>query len=100
MFIRPAVLADAAAIAEISNQGIAERGATFETEPRTAADIEERLREQDRYPTVVAEENGRVIGWAGTYGYRPRACYAGIAEVSVYLDRAARGRGIGRQLLE
>lgn len=98
--IRPAALADAAAIAEIYNQGIAERGATFETQPRTAADIEARLREQDRFPFLVADSDGLLVGWAGTSSYRPRACYAGIAEVSVYLDRGARGRGVGRQLLE
>lgn len=98
--IRAAVMADAAAIADIYNQGIAERAATFETVPRTAADIEARLREQERYPLVVAAEDGRVIGWAGASAYRPRACYAGIAEVSAYIDRASRGRGIGRRLLE
>ncbi|MBI2220609.1 MAG: N-acetyltransferase [Acidobacteria bacterium] len=98
--IRQAELADAAAVAAIYNQGIAERGATFETEPRSAADIEARLQDRARFPMVVAEEDGRVIGWAGTGSYRPRACYAGIAEVSVYLDRAARGRGVGRRLLE
>lgn len=98
--IRRAVMADAAAIADIYNQGIAERGATFETTPRTVGDIEARLRDRERYPLVVATEDGRVVGWAGASSYRPRACYEGIAEVSVYLDRAARGRGIGRQLLE
>jgi phosphinothricin acetyltransferase len=98
--IRQAVLTDAAAIAGIYNQGIADRGATFETEPRTAADIEARLHDQARFPMLVAEDDGRVIGWAGTGSYRPRACYAGIAEVSVYLDRASRGRGAGRKLLE
>ena len=40
-----------------------------------------------------------VLGWAGVSGYRPRACYAGIGEFSIYLDRAARGRGVGRSLL-
>ncbi|MGE5815999.1 MAG: arsinothricin resistance N-acetyltransferase ArsN1 family A, partial [Acidobacteriota bacterium] len=98
--IRKAVMFDAAVIADIYNQGIAERSATFETELRTAADVEARLLEQGRYPILVAEENGRVIGWAGTSNYRPRACYTGIGEVSIYLDGAARGRGIGRQLLE
>lgn len=98
--VRPAVLSDAAAIADIYNQGIEERSATFETDLRTPADIEVRIREQEKYPILVADENGRVLGWAGTYAYRPRACYAGIAEVSVYLDRTARGRGIGRRLLE
>jgi L-amino acid N-acyltransferase YncA len=98
--VRAASLADAPAIAEIYNQGIAERGSTFETEPRTPADIEAKILAQARYPIVVADENGRVVGWAGTGSYRPRACYSGIAEVSVYLERTARGRGIGRQLLE
>jgi phosphinothricin acetyltransferase len=97
--IRHATPADSAAIADIYNQGIADRGATFETEPRTAADIEARLRDQGRFPLLVAEEDGRVIGWAGTSSYRPRACYSGIAEVSGYLDRASRGRGLGTQLL-
>ena len=40
-----------------------------------------------------------MTGWAGLSSYRARACYAGIAEFSIYLDRNARGRGIGRQLL-
>ena len=40
-----------------------------------------------------------MLGWAGLSAYRPRACYEGIAEFSIYLDRDARGRGVGRQLL-
>jgi phosphinothricin acetyltransferase len=98
--IRPARLDDAAPIAEIYNQGIADRGATFETEPRTPADIEARLRDEGRFPTLVGERDGAVVGWAGVSAYRPRACYAGIAEFSIYLDRAARGQGVGRELLE
>ena len=98
--IRPAAHDDAAAIAGIYNQGIADRGATFETEPRTPEDIRARLQDGGRFPLLVAEDAGTVIGWAGLSSYRPRACYAGIAEFSIYLDRAARGRGVGRQLLE
>src|SRR5687768_5246880 len=97
--IRAAVTDDAAVIAGIYNQGIADRGATFETEPRTAADIETKLTAPDPFSTLVAEADGEVIGWAGLSSYRPRACYAGIAEFSIYLDRTVRGRGIGRQLL-
>jgi L-amino acid N-acyltransferase YncA len=98
--IRFARAADAAAIAAIYNQGIADRGATFETEPRTEADLLQRLSNDERYPLVVAEDTaGRVLGWAGLSSYRPRECYAGIAEFSIYLDREARGRGIGRSLL-
>jgi phosphinothricin acetyltransferase len=97
--IRPAAAGDAPVIAEIYNQGISDRGATFETGLRDAADILARLETADRFPLLVAVEDGRVIGWAGLGSYRPRACYAGIAEFSIYLDRAVRGRGIGRPLL-
>jgi L-amino acid N-acyltransferase YncA len=98
--IRPAATVDADAIARIYNQGIDERGATFETAPRSAEDIRTRLRDHAQYPVLVAEDAGTVIGWAGLSSYRPRPCYAGIAEFSIYLDRTARGRGVGRQLLE
>jgi len=94
--VRPARDADAADIARIYNQGIAERLATFETEPRSAERIALTLAERaDRYPTVVVERDGRVVAWAGASEYRPRDCYAGIAEFSVYVDRAARGTGAG-----
>ncbi len=97
--IREARSDDALAIARIYNQGIDDRGATFETEPRTPADIASRLAEAERFPVLVAELDGTVAGWAGLSSYRARACYAGIAEFSIYLDRSARGRGIGSQLL-
>jgi L-amino acid N-acyltransferase YncA len=98
--IRNAEPTDAAVIAAIYNQGIADRGATFETVPRTEADLAERLSDVARHPVLVAtDEAGRVLGWAALSGYRPRECYAGIAEFSIYLDRDARGQGIGRRLL-
>jgi L-amino acid N-acyltransferase YncA len=97
--IRLATAADAPAIADIYNHGIAARGATFETALRTPADIEAWLGEPGRYPTLVLERDGRVAGWANLSAYRPRACYAGIAEWSLYVDEGARGQGIGRRLL-
>jgi L-amino acid N-acyltransferase YncA len=97
--IREARADDAAAIADIYNHGIEDRGATFETEPRTPDDILAKLAERDQFPMIVAVDNATVIGWAGLSRYRPRACYAGIAEFSIYLARSARGHGFGRQLL-
>ncbi|MDR0184240.1 arsinothricin resistance N-acetyltransferase ArsN1 family A [Lysobacter arvi] len=98
--IRSAETEDASAIAAIYNQGIAERSSTFETNPRSTADLEQRLADIARYPLLVATgEAGDVLGWAGLSSYRPRDCYAGIGEFSVYLDAKARGQGIGRQLL-
>lgn len=100
VFVRPARPVDAAAVAAIYNQGIAERAATFETRPREAAEFFERIVD-DRYPLLVAVDTvGGVVGWAGLGPYRPRACYAGIAEFSIYLERAARGRGVGRILID
>ena len=97
--IRTANEADAPKITAIYNQGIAERSSTFETTPREVADIVARIADR-RFPLLVAEDAaGSVIGWAGLSSYRPRACYAGIAEFSIYLDRAARGKRIGSSLL-
>jgi L-amino acid N-acyltransferase YncA len=92
---------DAAAIAAIYNEGIADRIATFETEPRTEAQLATQLAEKgDRFPTVVVERAGQVIAWAGAGPYRSRPAYAGVAEHSVYVARAARGTGAGRAALE
>jgi L-amino acid N-acyltransferase YncA len=98
---REATPADAAAIAAIYNEGIADRIATFETEPRTTAQLAALLTDKgDRYPTVVVERNGEVIAWASAGAYRSRPAYAGVAEHSVYVSRAARGSGAGRAALE
>lgn len=98
MLVRPAVLADVAAIAEIYNQGIEDRVATFETRLRTAEDIAGWF--DGVHPVIVAEDAGRVIAFAAASSYRPRECYRGIAETSVYVAREARGRGAGRRVLE
>lgn len=97
--IRATALSDAERIAEIYNQGIEERGSTFETELRTAEDREEWIRTHTGYPAVVAEHGGRVVGFAYAGEYRPRECYRGIGEFSVYMDREFRGHGIGKVLL-
>ena len=98
---RSAELRDAAVIAEIYNQGIDERVATFETEHRTADSVQGLLGARaGRYPAVVVEDERRVLGFAWSSEYRPREAYAGVAEFSVYVARAARGRGVGRLSLE
>ena len=99
--VRSAATSDAQAIADIYNEGIEDRVATFETEPRSAAQIRAQLAEKgDRYPTLVVERNGEVVAWASAGAYRSRPCYAGIAEHSVYVARKARGTGAGRLALE
>ena len=106
VIVRPARLEDAAAIAEIYNQGIRARIATFETEERTAEERRHWLAAHDeRHPVLVAtlrqvDGTERIVGWASTDHYRPRACYAGIAEFSFYVAEDHRGRGLGSVLLE
>jgi L-amino acid N-acyltransferase YncA len=101
LIVRLATVDDAVAIARIHNEGIADRIATFETEPRTAAHVAAAMAEKgDRYPTVVVEHDGEVVAWAGAGPYRNRPAYAGVAEHSVYVARAARGSGAGRAALD
>lgn len=98
--IRTATPEDAADIARIHNDGIEERTATFETELRDPDDFADRLADPAAPPLLVAEEGGRVIGWAGLSPYSQRECYSGIGEASMYVDRKARGRRIGLRLGE
>jgi phosphinothricin acetyltransferase len=101
LIVRLATVKDAPTIARIHNEGIEDRIATFETEPRTAAQVAAALTEKgDRYPTVVVERDGEVVAWAGAGPYRNRLAYGGVAEHSVYVARAARGTGVGRAALE
>jgi L-amino acid N-acyltransferase YncA len=98
MHTRIAIIEDAAAIARIYNQGIEDRIATFETRPRSAEDVREWF--DGRHPVVVAEDEGAVVAFASTSTYRPRECYAGVAEFSVYVAREGRGRGAGRVAMQ
>jgi L-amino acid N-acyltransferase YncA len=101
MIVRPAVRADAESIARIYTQGIEERIATFETEPRSTEDMLAYLAEREgHYPVIVVEHDGQVVAWAGASSYRTRECYAGVCEFSVYADRAARGSGAAHAALQ
>ena len=93
-FARAARPDDAPAIAAIYNEGIADRIATFETEPRTPPQITGWL--DGRYPVIVVEDADQlVVAFAASFAYRDRTCYAGVAEFSVYVARRHRGMGAG-----
>ncbi|MCI0546763.1 MAG: arsinothricin resistance N-acetyltransferase ArsN1 [Candidatus Rokubacteria bacterium] len=98
--IRDAGAADAAAICEIYNQGIEDRVATLETELRTPPERAEWMAVRSpRHPVIVAEAGGQVVGWASLNRFNPRPAYDHVADLSVYIERSWRGRGVGRRLL-
>lgn len=94
--IHPFEPADWDSVRSIYVEGIATRNATFETEaPSWEAWDASHL----PFARLVARRQDRVVGWAALSPVSPRSCYAGVAEASVYVAAAARGKGIGRALL-
>ncbi|PWT75166.1 MAG: GNAT family N-acetyltransferase [Chloroflexi bacterium] len=98
LHVRKAQPEDSTSIALIYNQGIEDRIATFETRLRAPEDVQTWF--DGIHPIIVVEADpGDVIAFASTSSYRPRSCYAGIAEASVYVRRDARRHGAGRVAL-
>jgi L-amino acid N-acyltransferase YncA len=99
--IRTATIEDAPAVARIYNQGIEDRVATLEVHPRTPEERAEWLAARGpRHPVIVAVDgDGAVLGWASLNAFNPRPAYDHVADLSVYVAREQRGRGIGDALL-
>ena len=98
--VRAAAQEDIAAIRAIYNQGIADRVATLDEEPKSAADITAWWADHDgRYAVVVAERDGVTVGWCSLNRYSHRCAYDGVVDLSVYVAREARGTGVGFALL-
>jgi phosphinothricin acetyltransferase len=85
-----------AAVKTIYEQGIATGQATFQTD---APAWEEWNASHLSHSRLVAIEDNQVIGWAALTPVSGRCVYAGVAEVSVYIEKASRGKGIGKALL-
>ncbi|HEX6014853.1 MAG TPA: GNAT family N-acetyltransferase [Geminicoccaceae bacterium] len=100
--LRPASPGDLAAIAAIYELEVRHGTATFELEPPDAAELGRRLAKVRAagLPWLVAELDGQVGGYAYAAPYRDRSAYRFTVEDSVYLAAWARGRGIGRRLLD
>lgn len=99
--VRRATLADTESILRIYNQGIEDRIATLETETKDSSYMEEWFHDhQGRFCVLVAEKEGKVIGWASLNPYSHRCAYKGVADLSVYIDRNYRGQGVGSSLLD
>lgn len=98
--IRTATLNDAAAIAEIYNPYIAETIITFEEQPVSSEEIQERISKvfADGLPYLVAENEGRVCGYAYATQWRARSAYRFSTETTVYVAKTRTGHGIGSAL--
>jgi len=99
--VRSATAGDLDAIGRIYNEGIEDRIATLDVDPKTADDMTAWWSvHQERYAVLVAENpGGDVIGWASLNPYSNRCAYNGVVDLSVYVARDARGTGVGSLLL-
>lgn len=101
MHIRPAQLDDVPTILAIYNHAVATVTATFDTEPMALADMRAKVQmlQDGGYPWLVADIDGEVLGYAYAGPYRTRPAYRFSIENSVYVAEAARGQGLGSQLM-
>jgi L-amino acid N-acyltransferase YncA len=99
--LRPAIAADAGALAAIYEPHVRKGTATFELEPPDAAEMERRWQDVTSrgMPSLVAVSDGEVLGYAYAAPYRPRPAYRFTVEDSIYVRAEASGKGIGRALL-
>ena len=99
--IRPAEERDIPAMLAVYAPYVEETAVSFEYAVPSPEEFRARLaRVQGFYPWLVAEQEGRVLGYAYASRFHPRAAYDWSVEVSIYLGRQERGRGLGRQLYE
>ncbi len=97
--VRAGIASDVSAITIIYNQGIEDRTATFETEPRNESSISHWF--EANYPIVVViDEENSPISFAVGIPYRNRKCYQGVHEFSVYTHRDFRGKGCGKMAVQ
>ena len=101
MIIRIATLEDASAIQNIYRYYVENTAITFELEVPSAEEFQERIKKTlKRYPYLVAEERGAVIGYAYAGIFYDRRAYDWSAEMSVYVQKGIHGKGVGTALYE
>jgi phosphinothricin acetyltransferase len=98
--LRDATPMDVPRICAIHNQGIEDRVATLDVDPHTLEEQLEWFRRRTlRHPVIVAESMHDIIGWASLNQFSARPAYRFVADLSVYIERQWRGKGVGTQLL-
>ncbi len=101
MQIRVATPADAAALLAIYAPYVENTAVTFEHVVPTVAEFEERVRQTlEKYPYLIAEENGKLLGYAYASAFKGRAAYAWSVETSIYVRMDLCRSGVGKQLYQ
>ena len=101
MRIREAIISDAEAMLAIYAPYVEQTAITFEYDVPTIDDFRQRLlKVQAKYPWIVAEEQGRIVGYAYASAFKERAAYQWAVVTSIYVDHNMKRCGIGRQLHE
>jgi L-amino acid N-acyltransferase len=98
--IRKATIEDVPAITAIYNDALLKLTATFDTQPKTLEEQAKWLEGHGgQFPVMVAEQDGKVTGWASLSKWSDRCAYSETAEASMYISENSRGQGTGRKLL-
>lgn len=101
LVIRVAKPSDAQAIIDIYRFFVDESAVSFETNCPSVSEMERRIEDTLRiFPWLVAEDKGKVMGYAYAISHRKRKAYQWSVEVSAYVAEGAREEGIGRKLYE
>ena len=99
MHIRPAQVTDAKELLAIYAPYVEKTAITFEYDVPSLSEFAERIANTlKKYPYLVAEEDGQILGYAYASPFKARAAYQWAVETTIYLSADARGRGIGKQL--
>lgn len=99
--VREARACDIDSITKVYNEGIEDRIATLETRLRDEVEMAQWLENRDeRYKVIVIESDGVIYGWASVNVFNSRCCYSGVGDISIYIEREHRGKGIGEILLD
>lgn len=98
--VRKANSGDIISITEIYNQGIEDKIATLESRLRTTHEMLYWLEDrEEKYDVLVLEHEKTVVGWASINPFNSRCAYATVADISIYISRQMRGKGLGKLLL-
>ena len=102
LILRKATLEDLGEITDIYNYAIKNLTATFDEKEKTLEDRRAwfESHQVDKYPLIVAEEEGEILGWGSISLFRERPAYRFTGETSIYVRKGFQGQGVGTRILK